>query len=142
MLYCFSYGQKGFDVIMDILNSKLVLGGIVSANRTVPLDIETYLRRVMVPETATRLIQEDMNCSWTHAFDVLQESRNYGAALFGDVENNPSHLFETQVDRKERRRQQREQASQRDILINSQGEEAEALKLGEAIMENVRKLLY
>jgi hypothetical protein len=142
MFYWFSYGQKGFDVIMDILNSKLVLGGIVSANRTAPLDIDTYLRRVMVPETAVRLIQRDMNCSWAQALDVLQESRDYGAALFGDVENNPSRLFETQVDRKERRRQQKEQASQRDSLINSQGEEAEALKLGEAIMENVRKLLY
>ena len=46
-----------------------------------PLGIDAYLRRVLVPETATHLIQADRQCSRKEALRILKASRKYGVAV-------------------------------------------------------------
>lgn len=62
--------------------------------RCAPLSVESYLRKVLVPELALELIREDLGPDTTReaAKTVLQESRPYGNAMFGgedDAEHEP-----------------------------------------------------
>ena len=105
------------------------------------MTVDVYLRRVLVPETAVRLIQVDQRCSTSKALKILAESRDYGAAVFGDMDTASSlHFKETQTERDMRAEEEEAAKSHRENLLSSQGYEAEALKMGEAIIAKLRKL--
>lgn len=104
------------------------------------MTVDVYLRRVLVPETAVRLIEVDQRCSRSEALKILEESRDYGAAVFGDMDTANSLLFkETQAERTLRFEEEEAAASQREDLLSSQGVEAEALRIGEALIAKLRK---
>lgn len=140
-LDCFlSYGQKGFEVIMHVLTTELVSKGVLTESLSEPLDMEVYLRRVLVPETAIRLIQADQDCSASDALKILEESRDYGAAVFGDMDGVNTYLQESQYERGQRHMEEEEEASQREDILSSQGPEAQAPRTGQALITKLRKL--
>lgn len=77
---------------MRWLQEKLVDRGWLTVKHTNPLDIDTYLRRVMVPEAAVRLIQDDRpSIHPPQAEEILERSRAYGIAVFGTDEMTGRH---------------------------------------------------
>lgn len=124
---------------METLTKELVSTGVLTTQHSAPLDVEVYLRRVLVPETAARLIQADQKCSFSKALTILEESRDYGAAVFGDSETTTS-LQESQYERGQRYKEERAEASQREDLLSSQGPEATALRRGQAVIDRLRKV--
>jgi hypothetical protein len=74
-----SYGERGFIHIYKTLRQLFPTisppGG---------LEVDLFLRHVLLPETARLLIQKDFNISSSEALDVLLASQDYGAARFPD----------------------------------------------------------
>ncbi|KAK9895063.1 hypothetical protein P389DRAFT_172634 [Cystobasidium minutum MCA 4210] len=135
------YGHMGFQTILNALTAAFVSKGILTADIASPLTVEVYLRRVLVPETAVRLIQVDQRCPRSKALTILADSRDYGAAVFGDMDTASSlHFKESQIERHMRVEEELTAATQRENLLSSQGDEAEALRMGEAILSKLRKL--
>ncbi|KAF8629092.1 hypothetical protein AX15_003583 [Amanita polypyramis BW_CC] len=81
------YGELGYAIIHQTL---LDLFPPTSCNLdfTVPLTPEHFVQRVLVPEVAARLIQEDMDLygdsGLSKALQVLRDSSKYGVAMFPD----------------------------------------------------------
>lgn len=49
---------------------------------------DTFISRILVPETALLLIKEDLHISDQEALDVLRKSRAFGAALHPDPDGH------------------------------------------------------
>lgn len=82
-MHIVSYGPVGLEVISTILDMM-----IIDTKETFPLPTEFFVRRVLIPEVAIRLIAEDLNRSINDP-DVqktLEDSRAYGVALFSELE--------------------------------------------------------
>ncbi|KAG8888127.1 hypothetical protein FRB98_008319 [Tulasnella sp. 332] len=75
------YGEKGFFVISSTLQEIFPLDAI-DPDLTYPLEPSDFLRRVLLPETAVLLIQEDQKIEREEALLVLRESRAFGLATF------------------------------------------------------------
>lgn len=120
---------------MDVLMRKLVHPGIITSEHTAPLDLESYLRRVLVPEAAVRLIKLQQGCGISEAEIILRESRDYGAAVFGE---DLIAGFESKGDRRKRNKEVAENAMRVDDIIKTNGRGAEALKRGQAILAELQ----
>jgi len=124
---------------MHVLTTELMSKGILTQTQSDPFDVEFYLRRVLVPETAIRLIQADQNCSTADANKILEESRDYGAAVFGDTQGSENLFKESEYEKGQRFKEEEEEASQREELLSSQGPEARALRIGQTFMAKLRE---
>lgn len=75
-----------YDAIKETLTE---IYPVLYAHRTAPLDVDFYIRRVLVPECALELIRDDLSehaeTSREEALEVLEESRGYGKAMFPDT---------------------------------------------------------
>ncbi|KAL7004489.1 hypothetical protein EMMF5_005970 [Cystobasidiomycetes sp. EMM_F5] len=102
------YGPRGFEIIMKWLNDAFVATSLLLADDVKPLDVQGYLRRVLVPEVAILLIQEDNSqpgvpCSRVRAVRILKKSRAYGSAVFpssgedAEAENEEEEELEIEV---------------------------------------------
>lgn len=85
-----SYGPKGRKVICDAVTHLLtVTFPLLTSHRVEPLDVDFYVRRVLLPECAIQLIRDDLGGSATvsreRAEQTVQDSRGYGKAMFPDV---------------------------------------------------------
>jgi hypothetical protein len=135
-----SYGFKGFELIMAALKKTLVDVGIITAAKTQPLDVGTYLRRVLVPEAAVRLIQGDRkNCSTEEAMVILEESRAYGAAVFGQDASVAD--LETKREKRDREREQQEFRQEIQAILSSQEAGSKALQRGREAIVALHTLL-
>ncbi|GAA5860938.1 hypothetical protein JCM3774_003194 [Rhodotorula dairenensis] len=84
------YGPKGRRVICDAVTQLMtVTYPLLTPHRVAPLDVDFYVRRVLLPECAIELVRDDLGgaatVSRTRAALVVQESRGYGKAMFLDV---------------------------------------------------------
>lgn len=59
-----------------------------------PMDSQDFLRRVLVPETAILLIMEDMKQDYSAALKTMEDSREYGTALFPARDNDGDVSFD------------------------------------------------
>lgn len=101
-----SYGALGFEAIYNQLQITMVQSSILTDHLARPMDVEGYLRRVLVPEAAICLIQEDQDCDRKTAIDVMEESKPYGLA----VHSVEDELDETVEEREEREEEEQAQA--------------------------------
>lgn len=81
---------------------------LLDSFRCAPLSVDSYLRKVLVPELALELIREDLGPGTTReaAETVLHESRSFGNAMFGgedDTEFEPLTKEEEEKEEKEAR---------------------------------------
>jgi hypothetical protein len=67
---------------METLNQLYVGPSSVANHVFEPLDFQSYLRRVLLPEVTAALIEDDMECGRDEALQILQDSRRYGLAMF------------------------------------------------------------
>ncbi|BGP25745.1 hypothetical protein JCM10295v2_004680 [Rhodotorula toruloides] len=80
------YGPRGLEVMFATI--KRVFGEdmpLLTARRTHPLDVNYYVRRVLVPECAVELIRHDLGYAQTtreRAEEIREDSRAYGKAVF------------------------------------------------------------
>ena len=129
---------------MQWLNESLVEDSIITSNRTEPLDVQTFLRRVMVPEVAVRLIQSDRDgISRKAAIKILEASRTYGAAVFGH-EGGGGGYDEVEIAKEREDREKEKQLQDKrnaTILASSQGSKAEALRRGQKAIAELRLLV-
>lgn len=62
---------------------------LLTPHRVEPLDVDFYVRRVLLPECAIELIRDDLGGSATvsreRAEQTVQDSRGYGKAMFPDI---------------------------------------------------------
>ncbi|TKA55907.1 hypothetical protein B0A53_01604 [Rhodotorula sp. CCFEE 5036] len=84
------YGPKGRKVICDAVTHLLtVTFPLLTPHRVEPLDVDFYVRRVLLPECAIELVRDDLGGSATvsreRAEQTVQDSRGYGKAMFPDV---------------------------------------------------------
>lgn len=137
-----SYGQKGFAIIINYWNEFVTTTPVITPDKTAPLDVPVYLRRVLVPETAIRLIQDDRGgCSEREAIRILEESRAYGVAVFGGESGSlPGEPKETKLEKKQRRKEEREEDERREAIMSSQSSEAEAIRRSRDFMATLRLL--
>ncbi|EJD07667.1 uncharacterized protein FOMMEDRAFT_73412, partial [Fomitiporia mediterranea MF3/22] len=79
------YGEQGSIIISQTLNN-LFPPGTVDADRVTPLTPAEFIRRILVPECAVALIQEDSGwgMSIEDAIRTMRESSTYGTAMFPD----------------------------------------------------------
>lgn len=134
-----SYGHQGFEVLKKILEDEFVEHSMVSPSRIRPLDVESYLRRVLIPEAAVRLIQDDQQCDYTSAVTILSESRAYGAAAFGH--DGSQDLPETKAERKERKMEIQSAERQREAILEAGGRKARVLTMAQKAVDQLRALL-
>jgi hypothetical protein len=59
----------------------------LDADTVAPLTPDDFVRRVLVPEVAVALIEEDLGVSRTAAIRTLRDSAQYGVAIFPDDAN-------------------------------------------------------
>jgi len=71
---------------------------ILAERNSRPLGIDAFLRRVLVPEAAAALIQEDSGFSRSDALKTLKASRSYGLAVCGLDEEVEETEEERRVD--------------------------------------------
>lgn len=136
---CNSYGQRGFEEIIGILGAEMVDTHIISTRRTAPLDVDSYLRRVLVPEVAIRFIQDDRSgCSRSQAIEILAASRAYGLAVFPS--NGGANMRETKAERLEREKEEEEEEKRRAEILSSKCAGAEALKKGQRAILAIQQL--
>jgi hypothetical protein len=76
-----SYGELGALVIQQTLLDMFPPESI-DTQSIAPITHSEFIQRVLVPEAATSLIQEDMHQSREAALDTLRASAQYGVALF------------------------------------------------------------
>ena len=82
LINCCSYGEQGSIIIHQTLYS-LFSPDTIPLTSVEPLTPSQFLTRVLVPETAMLLIQEDMHLSTKEeTLRVLDESKKYGVAMF------------------------------------------------------------
>lgn len=132
---CCSYGPQGFQILKEVLEEEFVQHNMISSSRIRPLNIDSYLRRVLVPEAATLLIQEDQQCDYDTAVRILKDSRAYGAAVFAQV--NTEDVAESQEERNEREKDRASQNQRRKALLNEGGRQAKALKVADTAIEQL-----
>ena len=70
-----SYGEKGSIIIFWVLQV------LFPAKDFHELSFINFLRRVLIPETAVCLAQEDMKIDRQTAIDILRTSRQYGLVM-------------------------------------------------------------
>ncbi|KAJ3023702.1 hypothetical protein HKX48_001592 [Thoreauomyces humboldtii] len=88
-LSCGYYGTKGgraisgacFDIFMRAKDGEKPL---LTSDATSPLPPIEFLQDVLVPEAAVMLIMEDQRMDWHCAHALLNESADYGTAMFPD----------------------------------------------------------
>ena len=112
---------------------------MISPSRIKPLDVESYLRRVLVPEAAVRLIQNDQNCDYESAVTILNESRAYGAAVFG--QDDSQEFRESKAERKERKLERQAREKERQAILDKGGEKARVLQIAQKAIEQLEALL-
>ncbi|KAH8929339.1 hypothetical protein BT69DRAFT_1198648, partial [Atractiella rhizophila] len=80
------YGDRGSVVIYEALREQYVVeDAILDDSRSAPLDKATFIRRVLLPEIAMRLIMEDEGLSsLEEAREVMEKSRDFGRAVWPD----------------------------------------------------------
>ena len=77
-----SYGQKGYHIIFDTL-LRMVKKMLDKCHALVhELDVDAFIERVLIPEVAARLIQDDRRCDFEAAVQVLQASHEHGKLAF------------------------------------------------------------
>ncbi|KAF8328450.1 RTC4-like domain-containing protein [Cantharellus anzutake] len=76
------YGERGLVRIANGLHD--LFPGLSTRPSFAPLDVENFLLRVLIPETARLLIMEDLALDEADALSVLRESQKYGVAKFPD----------------------------------------------------------
>ena len=79
-----------------------------------------YIRRVLVTEVAVRLIMEDRGCSQGEANEVLVESREFGAAVWGaddEEEDLLAGVQQTQLLRHSPNASDEEDSDDSDIVV-------------------------
>ena len=86
----YSYGPKGRKIICDAVTHLMtVTYPLLTPHRVEPLDVDFYVRRVLLPECAIELIRDDLGGSATvsreRAEQTVQDSRGYGKAMFPDI---------------------------------------------------------
>ncbi|BGP17616.1 hypothetical protein JCM10213v2_005651 [Rhodosporidiobolus nylandii] len=128
-----SFGPRGFEVMLQTLKRLFTeTNPVLSVTNAAPLDIDAYVRRVLVPECAISLIKTDQKLSTRdEAQRVLEESRAYGKARFGVVsleerrENARERERELKAERKQAEREQREaekakELEQQDVALETE----------------------
>ena len=84
-----SYGEKGASAITGALQK--MFAGTAELKQALttapihPLKSSEFIRRVLVPEAAVLLIQEDRDISRAQAIQTLEDSRRYGMVVFPDT---------------------------------------------------------
>lgn len=116
-----SYGGLGFEAIYNQLQTSLVKSAMVADHLVRPLDVDSYVRRVLVPEAAVCLIQTDQSCERSQAIAILEESRAYGLA----VHSVQDELGEIQEERDEKE----ELARKREKKAQKKAKEARAMEI-------------
>ncbi|BGP33302.1 hypothetical protein JCM10296v2_005098 [Rhodotorula toruloides] len=80
------YGPRGLEVMFATIKRLFTEDmPLLTAQRTHPLDINFYVRRVLVPECAVELIRHDFGLAQTmreRAEEIREDSRAYGKAVF------------------------------------------------------------
>ena len=120
----------GIDAITEWLNKHLVTEHIVTEQDAAPLDMRSYVRRVLVPEMAILLIIEDQgpDCGRNKAVRILKASRAYGAAVF------PSTSSDINADATSSAADTLEEDRLRAEAIAANGQRAVALGRGETAL--------
>ena len=59
--------------------------GRLDQARMYPVPPIQFVQQVLVPETAARLIQEDMHLSYEEALQIMQDSSAYGKAIHSEI---------------------------------------------------------
>lgn len=77
-----SYGERGFYRISQAMHD--LFPGLSNQPSFAPLDVDSFLTRVLVPEAARLLIMDDQKISESEALNVLRDSQKYGLAKFPD----------------------------------------------------------
>lgn len=81
-----SYGPRGLEVMFTTIKGLFTEGmPLLTAQRTRPLDVDFYVRRVLIPECAVELIRHDYGFAQTtreQAEAIREDSRAYGKAVF------------------------------------------------------------
>ncbi|KIK18140.1 hypothetical protein PISMIDRAFT_14544 [Pisolithus microcarpus 441] len=78
------YGEQGSVIIHQTLFS-LFPPSSFDASLINPLTPSEFIQRVLVPETAARLIAQDLGVDMSYAIMTLHESARYGVAMFPDT---------------------------------------------------------
>ncbi|KAG8931438.1 hypothetical protein FRC02_002716 [Tulasnella sp. 418] len=93
------YGEQGQMAISVAIDTLFPASTIAPAS-TSPLLLSDFRRRVLVPEAALLLIQEDMHAGRDEAMKIMNESRHYGLAMFPvrDTEEDFSLSLDNSLD--------------------------------------------
>ncbi|GAA5825185.1 hypothetical protein JCM11251_006134 [Rhodosporidiobolus azoricus] len=131
------YGHRGYVTLLRALTDLFTDDRpILTPLRTAPLPVDYYLRRVLIPECAISLIQQDMDLATrSEAAKVMQDSRQYGRAVFGDEDEEEREWakreregdMERERREREREREEREEESNTGGSGNSEDEVAALL---------------
>ena len=66
-------------------------------HQVAPFTPPAFIQRVLVPETAVRMIMEDLGQDYREAVKTLRDSARYGVAMFPDNNNSPGTAGEAIV---------------------------------------------
>lgn len=137
-----SYGERG-SVIMHLTLYDLFPPASFDPGRIAPLSPAEFISRVLVPETALWLIQEDMQCSYVEAMATLRASGEFGVTMYPEVEVDEEEGAGAQLvmERAQKRRKVIEQEDEIELLLELRRFGSGALQRGRnkrVKRENVR----
>ena len=146
-----SYGPQGFEAIINSINTYMIQrDSLILAHLTAPLEMATYLRRVMVPEAAIALIMDDYSgapdgpIDRERATEVLRESRAYGAAVFAldgtFGRDGLDKAAETAAEKKQRHQEEDEAEKERQaVLVSGDRRRIKAVERGPKAFAQIKK---
>ncbi|KAI9244104.1 RTC4-like domain-containing protein [Phascolomyces articulosus] len=79
------YGIRGRDVMLRVLQRELLFTKKIASKDTKPLDEITFIQTILVPECSILLIQQDLDISYSEAYEILIGSHKYGNYTYNDV---------------------------------------------------------
>ncbi|GAA6059977.1 hypothetical protein JCM10212_001326 [Sporobolomyces blumeae] len=148
------YGPRGFECILSTLKQFYTNDvPLLEPERISPLSPDFYVRRVLVPETALELIRKDRDLDdddegSAQAMQVLDDSRPFGKAVWGIVEDDfskPKEDAEREeaVKRKLPDRASKRKSSQEEkvVVLDDDSEPPEAVVAGPSIAFRTPKVL-
>ncbi|KAH9940892.1 RTC4-like domain-containing protein, partial [Epithele typhae] len=110
------YGELGYVIIHQTL-CDLFPPSDFHPDASLPLTPTDFIALVLVPETAVRLIIDDLNLSRPQAIATLEASAEYGVAMFpaDDTDGDPKHSAEQPLGATERMFMARARARRKEL---------------------------
>ncbi|SCV70378.1 BQ2448_1772 [Microbotryum intermedium] len=140
------YGLIGQEKLIQLLSKLFVVDApLLTMYQAWPLDVNAYIRRVLVPETAVELIRRDLKLDLDdpntrgEAERICQESREYGQAMFSTTKEEEKEMRADVLDEQRQKARKDDDEKEKELQRRMDKEKNETKRRKEEIAAQARR---